>query len=145
MVTQIDGPNKIIELDASPTESVRAIYSAWVDWVAEGNERFLPAFPAAGVIGDPPTVPVYVSLDNGWKLRATPGSYTKSVAGGFIATGDGSDPFAPSGGVEPRIVYRDPVIAVGYATGGGGLTPQVEQAVYQARDHARAANVQTKR
>jgi hypothetical protein len=121
MTVTFDGPNRCIILGAVTTQSLRGIYSRWIDWVASSDYlKFLPAFPGAGVIADPPKVPVYLTLSNGWKIRPFAGSYTLRLTDGFLYTDDASDPFCPSGGIEPRIVYENPVIAVGYETGGGG-------------------------
>jgi hypothetical protein len=115
MAITFDGPNKRIVLDGATTVGVRAIYSRWVDWfVASDNFKYLPAFT---VIGDPPTVPTYATLVNGWRVRPAPGAYTLIIDDGFLSEAGGADPFAPVlSGIEPRIVYHDPVVAVGYST-----------------------------
>lgn len=129
MVINIDGPARLIELDNAATDSIRAIYSRWVDWVA-GNEQYLPAFPPENVIANPPTVPVYVTLANGWKVRCAAGAYTKKLFDGFLYTDDLSDPIAPvASGTEPRIVYENPVIAVGFSAGSGLSAEQADMLI----------------
>ena len=113
MAITFDGASKLILLDGATTVSIRAIYSRWVDWAAS-NLHFLPAF---AVIADPPTVPVYATLLNGWKVKPLAGSYTLTLNDGFLYDGAAGDPITSSGGIEPRIRYQNPVIAVGYATG----------------------------
>lgn len=119
MVT-FDGPNKVIVLDGSLSESIQNLYSRWVDW-CNLNLQYLPAFT---VVADPPQVPVYATLINGWKIRPLGGSgsaYILNISEGFLYTSDTSDPFVPVlSGHEPRIRWENPVIAVGYVIGGGG-------------------------
>lgn len=113
MAITFDGTAKIIQLDGAGTVSIRDVYSRWVDWAAT-NLGFLPAF---SVIADPPTVPVYATLLNGWLVRPAAGSYTLTLSDGFLYRSGGGDPIAPvASGTEPRIRYENPVIAVGYST-----------------------------
>jgi hypothetical protein len=108
-----DGTAKIIQLDGAATVSIRGIYSRWVDWAAT-HLGYLPAF---AVVADPPTVPVYATLMNGWLVRPAAGSYTLTLNDGFLYRYGGGDPIAPvTSGTEPRIRYENPVIAVGYST-----------------------------
>lgn len=124
MIT-FDGPNKIIELDGTLRESIRGIYSRWVDWMAQSdNLKYLPAF---SVIADPPKIPVYATLENGWRIRplgqATP--YVLTLFDGFLATAEETDPLLfVSSGANPRVVLESPVIAVGFEMGGTSLTPE---------------------
>lgn len=115
MAITFDGVNKIIQLDGAATVSIRAIYSRWIDWTAlSDNAKFLPAF---SVIADPPTVPVYATLLNGWLVRPLAGAYTLTLDDGFLYRDGGGDPISPVvSGTEPRIRYQNPVIAVGYST-----------------------------
>lgn len=113
MAITFDGTAKIIQLDGAGTVSIRDVYSRWVDWAAS-HLGFLPAF---AVVADPPTVPVYATLLNGWLVRPAAGSYTLTLSDGFLYRSGGGDPIAPvASGTEPRIRYENPVIAVGYST-----------------------------
>jgi hypothetical protein len=116
MAITFDGTTKIIQLDGATTVSIRAIYSRWVDWVAASdNAKYLPAFITTA---DPPTVPVYATLVNGWLVRPAAGAYTLTLNDGFLYRDGGGDPLtAVSAGTEPRVRYENPVIAVGYSTG----------------------------
>ena len=45
--------------------------------------------------------------------------YIKTFTQGFlIPQEEGGDPFTTNGGVEPRVRYSEPVLAVGYDSGG---------------------------
>lgn len=121
MPLSFDGPNKLISLDSNPTVSIRSIYSRWIDWVASlENTKYLPAF---SVIADPPTVPVYATLINGWKIRPVGGDYILTLNDGFLYTEDDSDPFADViSGEQPKIRFQNPVVAVGYPIGNNAFT-----------------------
>lgn len=121
-----DGPNRLILLDGSHTESLRDIYSRYVDWMAEGdNLKYLPAFT---VIADPPKVPLYATLVNGWRIQplGTVSPYILTFTDGFLYTAEEDDPFVTvASGAEPRIRWENPVVAIGYdmgGSGGGGAT-----------------------
>jgi hypothetical protein len=116
MSITFDGPNKLVLLDGSLTVSIRAIVSRWTDWHAvSDNSKYLPAFQT---IADPPTVPLYATLINGWLVRPLGGSYILTLNDGFLYRDGGGDPFAAvASGAEPRIRWENPVIAVGFASG----------------------------
>ena len=130
MITSIDGVNRIIDLDDSPSEDIQALYSAFVD-AHNSNNDWLPAF---NTLADLPLVPVYLFFINGWKIRMqdTGAAYIKNFEQGFlIPETSGGDPFALNGGVEPRVRFSEPVLAVGYDSGGSTFTPQeVAEAVW---------------
>lgn len=70
-------------------------------------------------------MPLYATLINGWLVRPIGGAYILTMNQGFLYKDGGGDPFSPvTAGAEPRIRYENPVIAVGYDIGGGGLTQQ---------------------
>jgi hypothetical protein len=111
-----DGAERKIYLDGTPTVSVRAIYSAWVDWIATAeNLKWLPAFRT---IADPPTVPVYAFLTNDWCVVPVGGAYTLIINDGFLDTDSMiMEVFCPAApGPEPRIRYDKPAVALGYST-----------------------------
>lgn len=116
-----DGSNRLILLDGSPSESLRDIYSRYVDWLAEGdNLKYLLAFT---VIADPPKVPLYATLMNGWRIRplGAISPYILTFTDGFLYTAENDDPFVTvASGVEPRIRWENPVVAIGYDMGGSG-------------------------
>jgi hypothetical protein len=115
MAITFDGANRLILLDGAATVSIRGIYSRWVDWAATSdNLKWLPAF---STVGEPPTVPVYCTLLNGWLVRPAAGAYTLTLNDGFLYVDGGGEPItAVASGTEPRVRYQNPVIAVGYST-----------------------------
>lgn len=125
MIAAIDGISRVITLDASASESVPELYSAFAD-AHNANLEWLPAFETLAQL---PLVPVYATLINGWRIRmqSTGVPYIKRFAQGFIQTDDGTDPFVTNGGVEPRIRFDQPVLAVGYNTGGAGSIPSADK------------------
>lgn len=112
-IISVDGIAKIIDVD-SASEDVQLLYSSFADQHLL-NLSWEPAF---NTIADLPTVPVYATLINGWKIRHINSgtAYDKVYRGGFISSSDGQ-PFIINGGVEPRVIYENPVSAVGYNTG----------------------------
>jgi hypothetical protein len=119
MALTFDGVNKLVLLDGAAQQSIREVYSRWVDWAAlADNQKYLPAF---STVAQPPIVPVYATLENGWLVLPleTGVAYTLTLTDGFLYSSGGGDPIAPVAGVEPRIRYENPVIAVGYAVEGG--------------------------
>lgn len=113
-ITAIDGISKVIDVDVA-TESIPALYSEF----ANQHRDNLAWEPAFSTIADLPTVPVYATLVNGWKIRhANTGlAYEKEYGQGFLLTSDGSSPFVTNSGVEPRVIFREPVVAIGYNSG----------------------------
>ena len=118
MILAIDGAARIIDLDDSTSESIPEIYSSFTEQHKQ-NLDWLPAFQTLAQL---PLVPVYLTLINGWKFRqkSTGQAYIKSYKNGFINTDDSSDPFIENGGVEPRVRFEQPVLAVGYNSGVSG-------------------------
>ena len=110
MAITIDGPARLILLDGATTQSIREMYSRWVDWANSGdNQKYLPAF---SVIADPPTIPVYATLENGWLVRPLGGDYTLTLTDGFLYDAGSGDPIAAvASGQEPRVRYEKPVVS----------------------------------
>lgn len=132
MAIQFDGPNKVIILTSGTvTLSVRDLWSRWVDWLlTSDNSKFLPAMSLLGGDDIDPiagtTIPVYVSLLNGWRVRPQAANHTLAVTDGILLVLGGGDPFVnPSGSFVVRINFQQPVQAIGFSTGGGGgATPE---------------------
>jgi hypothetical protein len=134
MAITFDGPNRLAIL-GSGTVSIdaREIWSRWVDWVSLfDNAKFLPMFRQLG--GDTvdaaagTSVPIYLFMLNGWKVRPQEASHTLAVSGAILLVDGGGDPFANTTGIfNVRINYQQPVQAITVSTGGGGgsggLTP----------------------
>ncbi len=132
MAINFDGPNKVIVLTSGTvTLSVRDLWSRWVDWfLTSDNSKFLPAMSLLGGDEIDPiagtTIPVYISLLNGWRIRPQAANHTLAVTDGILLVLGGGDPFVnPSGFFVVRINYQQPVQAIGFSTGGGGgATPE---------------------
>lgn len=106
--------------------SVRDLWSRWVDWVATSdNSKFLPAMSSVGGNDIDPSagtsIPAYVFLINGWRVRPQEANHTLAVSGGVLLVNGGGDPFVNTlGAYNVRIVYSQPVQAITVNTGGGG-------------------------
>ena len=130
MAIVIDPVTKRIVLDSTVT-SARAIYAAWVDWIAlADNTKFLPAFRSVGGddLGGGLLIPPYYFLTNGWRVRPMEANQTLTVEGNLFVDG-GGDPVVPTLGafnVLTKLVV--PVQAQGINTGSvvAGLTPAQE-------------------
>jgi hypothetical protein len=122
-----DGPNKLIILSSGTTTlDLRDVWSKWVDWfVLSDNAKFLPAFSTVG--GDEidassgTLIPIYLFLQNGWRVRPYEGNHTLSVIDGILLVPGGGDPFVSTiGNYRVGIRYSQPVQAISFATGGAG-------------------------
>ena len=122
----INGVTKIITLTPGTTEvSVRDLWSRWVEWaLTSDNSKYLPAFINVGgdsidvVAGT--SIPVYVFLQNGWKIKPQEANHTLIINDGVLVDASG-DPFInTTGSFIVRINYSQPVQAITVATGGGG-------------------------
>lgn len=72
-------------------------------------------------------IPIYLFLQDGWKIKPKESNHTLAVTNGILLTEDGSDPFTnTTGSYIIRINYQQPVQAISFSTGGGGssLTQQ---------------------
>lgn len=127
MAIVIDPAERRIVLD-STSVTAQAIYAAWADWVALGdNAKYLPAFRSVGgdELGGGLFIPPYYFLQNGWRVRPMEATQTLTLTGNLFVDG-GGDPVVPTLGafqVLTKLVV--PVQAQGINTGGGGgLTPE---------------------
>jgi hypothetical protein len=128
MALSFDGVTKVITITTDTTLDVKDLWSRWVDWVATSdNSKYLPAMTQVGgndidvVAGT--SIPVYIYLQNGWKVKPKEANHTLAVTNAILLTDDGSDPFTnTTGSYMVRVNYQQPVQAIGVATGGGGAT-----------------------
>ena len=127
MAIVINPAERRIVLDSTST-SARAIYVAWADWVALGdNAKYPPAFRSVGgdELGGGLLIPPYYFLTHGWRVRPMEADQTLTVDGNLFVDG-GGDPIVPTLGtfnVLTKLVV--PVQAQGINTGAaGGLTPE---------------------
>lgn len=123
----IDGPTKVISLTAGTVEvSVRDLWSRWVDWfLTSDNSKYLPAFENVGGNEIDPgagsSIPIYVFLINGWRLKPDEANHTLVINDGILLVSGGGDPFNNTvGSYIVRINYQQPVQAITVSTGGGG-------------------------
>lgn len=142
MALSFNGATKVISLGSGDTElSVRELWTEWVDWWnTSDNSKYPVAMTqiggesideSAGTI-----IPVYVYLQNGWKVKPQEASHTLNVYDGILLVQGGGDPFNnTNGSFVVRINYQQPVQAISFDTGeggGGGLTAaQVWQRVIE--------------
>ena len=126
MALSFDGTTKIVTITTDTTLDVKDLWSRWVDWVlTSDNSKYLPAMRQTGgddidvVAGT--SIPVYIYLLNGWKIKPKEANHTLAVTNAILLTDDGSDPFTnTTGSYMVRVNYQQPVQAIGVATGGGG-------------------------
>jgi len=122
-----DGSTKRIVMDAASTElDVVGMYSDWVDWALTDDNLAYDALcssvggndidPIAGTL-----IPVYVFLDNTWRIAPDEADHTLAVTTGIVLVSGGGDPFVDTAGAYTvRINYQQPVQAITVSTGGGG-------------------------
>ncbi len=66
-------------------------------------------------------IPIYVFLQNGWKLKPQEANHTLNVGDGILLVDGGGDPFiGTTGSFVVRINYQQPVQAISFDAGGGG-------------------------
>ena len=147
-----DGPNKLVIEPAGVGNTVfsvtRDIYSAWKRWVVSGaGAQWQPAFIAEG--GTPIGATGFftggtIILVNGWKIRGADHNHQLFLTGN-IFSGDGVVT-SPNPSYSVEVFINSSVSAQGISTGGGtgSFTSQDRLDLLQTRDHARAANSQTK-
>lgn len=121
-----NGTTKRITLPVGATVlNLPDLHARWKDWVLAGNASSLPAFIAVG--GDLEVIPLYLLLQNGWKIVPQSANHTLTVSGGILETSDASDPFEdPAGSYKIRIYRQTPGIAIGYNIS-GTTPPTIEQ------------------
>lgn len=108
MPITVDPANRILSLD-SALVSTNQLWSAWADWVVlSDNLKYPPAFSHLG--GDAP-IPLYVTLENGWKIRPREADGETKITGNLL-TRDGLSPWADTIGVwKTRVIIEAPLAA----------------------------------
>lgn len=126
MALSFDGVNKLVTITTDTTLDVKDLWSRWVDWVlTSDNSKFLPAMSQTGGndidISAGTSIPIYIFLENGWKIKPKEANHTLVVTNGILLTSDSSTPYQQTTG-SYNVVIRDqqPVQAIGVATGAGG-------------------------
>ena len=117
-----DGPNKLVILSAT-TLDLQVLWLGWKDWLLAGHAGYARAFDTVG--GEPidqaagTMVPLYLFVLNGWKIRPMESDHTLYVTNGTLVVSGGGDPFVSTlGDYTVRVVYQQPVQAIGYSTRG---------------------------
>jgi len=125
MAITFDPANKRIILDSAAVTATE-LYSRWVDWmVLSDNAKYLPAFLSTGGddLGGGLSIPPYVFLANGWRVRPMESSHNLTITGNLFVAGGGVPVVPTLGTFQVNVNYTVPVQAQGISTsGGGGLT-----------------------
>lgn len=141
MAISFDGETKIATLSSGTTTlDVKDFWSRWVDWAGTGtNSKWLPAMSQVGGndidITAGTSIPPYIYLINGWRIKPQEASHTLNITGGVLLVDGGGDPFInTNGNFIIRINYSQPVqaITVTNTVGGVGTVNEVRDAVWGA-------------
>lgn len=141
MTISFNGTAKTITLSTGTTElDVLDLWSRAVDWwLTSDNSKY--EFPMQQVGGNDidtiagTSIPIYVFLDPDWTVIPQDANHVLFVSGGILLVDGGGDPFSNVAGRTVRIVYQQPVQAIGTAGGGGGLTAdQMRAAIWSDND-----------
>ena len=137
-----DGLNKRIILD-STSVTASEIWSRYMDWLAtdSNNAKWGLAMTQIGGddLGSGLFVPIYVFLQNGWRVRPMESSHQLMITGNLFVAEGGSPLVNTLGNYNVIAQYTVPVQAQAMATSGGtgGLTS--EQATQLAKINGNAA------
>lgn len=139
MAITFNAATKIASLSAGTTSlSVRDLWSRWVDWWLTSSNSGIAPVAMAQVGGDDidagagTKIPIYVFLQNGWRVRPQEANHTLNVTDGILLVDGGGDPFVNTvGSFVVRINYQQPVQAISFTADGGGGTPATGPVIYQ--------------
>ena len=139
-----DGLNKRIILN-STSVTASEIWSRYMDWLAtdSNNAKWGLAMTQIGGddLGSGLFVPIYVFLQNGWRVRPMESSHQLMITGNLFVAEGGSPLVNTLGSYNVIAQYTVPVQAQAMATSGGsgsgGLTS--EQASQLAKINGNAA------
>ena len=132
MALAFDGTAKLVTITTDTELDVKDLWSRWVDWwLTSDNSKYGIAMLQVGgddidvVAGT--SIPVYIYLQDGWKVKPKEADHTLVVTNAVLLTDDGSTPYEATTGAY-NVVIRDqqPVQAIGVSTGGGGATTYTE-------------------
>jgi hypothetical protein len=142
-----DGANKLVILSAGTTSiDLADLWSYWKNWMLAGNAGYARAFDTVG--GEPIStgvlVPLYLFVQNGWRIRPQETDHTLNVIGGILVVSGGGDPFVSTvGDYTVRVMFQQPVQAIGYSTS-GGTAPSASEVADAVWQHASATSLLTK-
>jgi hypothetical protein len=128
MAINFDAVNKLAILSPGTTIlSVQDLWSRWVDWWLTSDNSGIAPMAMVQIGGNDidvaagTSIPSYIYLTNGWRVRPQEASHTLSVSTGVLLVDGGGDPFVDTlGSYVVRINYQQPVQAITVSTGGGG-------------------------
>lgn len=124
-----DGANKRIILN-STSVTASEIWSRYMDWLAadSNNAKWGLAMTQVGGddLGSGLFVPIYVFLQNGWRVRPMESSHQLMITGNLFVAEGGSPLVNTLGNYNVIAQYTVPVQAQAMATSGGsgGLTSE---------------------
>lgn len=124
-----DGANKRIILN-STSVTASEIWSRYMDWLAadSNNAKWGLAMTQIGGddLGSGLFVPIYVFLQNGWRVRPMESSHQLMITGNLFVAEGGSPLVNTLGNYNVIAQYTVPVQAQAMATSGGsgGLTSE---------------------
>jgi hypothetical protein len=133
MATLFDGINKLITLDTGTINlGIQTLWSDWVRWHSQSdNGKFLPAMRLLG--GDTinltagTTIPFYVYLTNGWRIKPQEANHTLTVQGGILLVEEGGDPFVNTiGNFVVRVLYQQPMEAINIGVNAAAIPTPAE-------------------
>ena len=137
-----DGANKRVILN-STSVTASEIWSRYMDWLAadSNNAKWGLAMTQIGGddLGSGLYVPIYVFLQNGWRVRPMESSHQLMITGNLFVAEGGSPLVNTLGNYNVIAQYTVPVQAQAMATSGGtgGLTS--EQATQLSRINSNAS------
>lgn len=124
MALSFNGSTKVVSITTDTTLDVKDLWSRYVDWfLTSDNSKYGEAMSQVGGNDIDPSagtsIPVYIYLLNGWKVKPKEANHTLNVNNGILLTSDSSTPYQATSG-SYNVVIRDqqPVQAIGVATGG---------------------------
>jgi hypothetical protein len=120
MPIAFDPANRRIVL-GSASVTASELWSRWSDWVATSdNAKYLPAFRQAGGddLGGGLSIPAYMFLLNGWRVRPLEGSHNLIITGNLFVDGGGVPVVPTLGNFNVSVQYTVPVQAQAVATNG---------------------------
>lgn len=143
MAIVFDAAARRIVLDSTGVTSTE-LWSRWSDWAASSdNLKYLPAFRQAGGddLGGGLSIPVYMFLLNGWRVRPMESSHALTVTGNLFVDGGGVPVVNTLGIFQVNVNYTVPMQAQGIATGSTAPSASVIAAAVLAALQATAIPV----
>ena len=140
-----DGLNKRVILN-STSVTASEIWSRYMDWLAtdSNNAKWGLAMTQIGGddLGSGLFVPIYVFLQNGWRVRPMESSHQLMITGNLFVAEGGSPLVNTLGNYNVIAQYTVPVQAQAMATSGGsgGLTSEQATQLMKAATKADVVN-----